>query len=294
MTAEELQEAQLELDKRRVAVEEMRARGEQTSAKRLLPIILPIAGTLVAAVITTGATMVANHAQSQQTERARREQAAEIVRTQIASLRQQAVENGQAAATMYFQNLSDLRNKNELSPPEQKRFARDLEIVAAISANDDLKPILLKTSREAAESARTESAEKSTQQGGATAGPSAALQGLPDLAPQKTAKAYAAADFLAYPEVPSTRWANDTKAFRTSLSTIGFATQLAEKIVPDRCPQQNEIRYYKPEHAKVAADAAARLAKLMHQKFVTKLLGGGATLPNGAMEFWLGTTPSPA
>ena len=117
MTAEELQEAQVELDKRRVAIEEARAHGEQESSKRLLPIILPIAGTLTAAIITTGATMVANHAQSEQTERTRREQAGETLRAQIAAQRQQAVDNGRAAAGMYFQNLSDLRSKYELSPP---------------------------------------------------------------------------------------------------------------------------------------------------------------------------------
>jgi hypothetical protein len=53
------------------------------------------------------------------------------------------------------------------------------------------------------------------------------------------------------------------------------------------------VRYYKPEHKAVAFQAAAQLTKALHQKFVPMLLGGGATLPNGVMEFWLGTNPDP-
>ena len=293
MTAEELQEAQLELEKRRVALDEERVRGEQASTRRLIPIILPIAGTLIAAIITTGATMISNKAQSEETARSKEAQSEETERARIAAERQQSVANGQAAASMYFQSLADLRGKDVLSAGEKKRFARDLEIVAAISANDDLKPILLKVSREAAGTERDEAAQRSAQQGGATAGPSTALQGLPDLSPAKVAKAYTAADFLAYPQVPSTRWKNDTQPFRENLSNLGFGTQAAEQMRSNRAPAKNQVRYYKPEHEKLATETAVKLSRAMRQRFEVRRVGGGATLPNGVMEFWLGTNPDP-
>jgi hypothetical protein len=294
MTADELQQQQSDLDKRLAALEEARAKGEQAPARNWLPIALPIAGTIMVAIITAGTTWAANHAQTQETTRARQVQAAETLRAQIAALRQQSVDNGRAAATMYFTNLGDLRSKDNLSPGEKKRFARDLEIVAAISGNDDVKEIMIRASRDAAVSVRNERSQQSAAQGGATTLPSASLQALPDLVTAKAAKAYTPTDFLAYPEVPATRWASDTQAFRTALGNLGFATQLAEKIAPELAPQKNEVRYYKPEHKAVATAAAAYLTRALRQKFVAKQLGGGATLPNGVMEFWLGTNPDPA
>ena len=216
------------------------------------------------------------------------------VRAQIAADQQRAVDNGRAAATMYFANLSDLRAKDKLSAGEKRRFARDLEIVAAISGNSELKEIMTRASRDAVISVRNERSQESAAGGGATTLPSSTLQALPDLVAPKDAKAYTAGDFLAYPQVPPARWKADTRAFRGALSNLGFATQLAEQVRTEISPQKNEIRYYKPEHAGVAAQAASKLGQIMHQRFVPKLLGGGATLPNGVMEFWLGTNPDPA
>jgi hypothetical protein len=294
MTAEELHQAQSDLDKRLTALEEASAKNEQTQPRNWLPIALPIAGTVITAIITAGVTLAANSAQRHETERAANAQTEQTKRAEFAAQQQQAVENGRAAATMYFANLADLRRKDTMSPAEKKRFVRDLEILAAISGNDDLKEIMTRASRDAAVSFRNERTEQSAAQGGATTLPSSALQALPDLAPAKTVKTYTPADFLAYPEVPLTRWSGETQAFRNALSNLGFGTQLAEKIRPELAPQKNEVRYYKPDHAKVAAYAAAQLTKALHQRFVPRLLGGAATLPNGVMEFWLGTNPDPA
>ena len=294
MTAEELQQAQSNLDKRIASLEAAHASGEQTSTRSWLPIVLPIAGTVMVAIITGGTSWVASHAQTQETERAQQAQRQETLRTQIAALRQQAVDNGRQAATMYFTNLGDLRSKDNLSPGEKKRFARDLEIVAAISGNDDLREIMTKASRDAVVSVRNERTVQSAAQGGATTLPSTAIQALPDLVAPKAAKAYVPADFLAYPEVPASRWSAEMDGFRNVLTSIGFGTQLAEKIRPELAPQKNEVRYYKPEHRAVAVFAAVQLTRALHQKFVPKLLGGGATLPNGVMEFWLGTNPDSA
>lgn len=294
MTDEELQQAHSDLDKRVASLEAARATAGESPAKNYAPIILPIAGTIAVAFITAGSTWVSTHAQTQETERARQAQGAETLRTQIVALKQQAVENGRQAATMYFANLGDLRNKDNLTPGEKKRFARDLEIVAAISGNDDLKDIMTRASRDAAVSVRNERSQTSSAQGGATTLPSTAIQSLPDLVAPKAAKAYSPADFLAYPEVPAGRWTKEMEGFRNVLTAIGFGTQIAEKIRPELAPQKNEVRYYKPEHRAVAVAAAAQLSRAFHQKFVPKLLGGGATLPNGVMEFWLGTNPDPA
>jgi hypothetical protein len=294
MGTEDRQPSQLDLEKRLAALEDARSKLEQSNTKALLPIILPIAGTVAVAIITAGSSFVANHAQTQETERARQAQHEETVRAQILSTRQQAVDDGRAAATMYFTNLGDLRSKDNLSPGEKRRFARDLEIVAAISGNDDLREIMTKASHDAAVSVRDERTQQSAAQGGATTLPSAGLQALPDLAPVKAAKAYRPADFLAYPEVPATRWDADTPGLRNALGTLGFGTQLAEKIRPEIAPQNNEVRYYKPDHRAVAEFAATQLTRAFHQKFVAKLIGGGATLPNGVMEFWLGLNPGPA
>ncbi|HZU51791.1 MAG TPA: hypothetical protein VE968_07950 [Sphingomicrobium sp.] len=294
MTEDELRHAQAKLDERVSALESSRGNDAGSSTKNWLPIVLPIAGTVAVAIITAGTSWVASHAQTQETERAQQAQHEETLRTQIAASQQQSVDNGRQAATMYFTNLADLRSKDKLSAGEKKRFARDLEIVAAISGNDDLKDIMTRAARDAAYSVRDERTQQSAAEGGATTLPSTAIQALPDLVAPKPAKAYAPTDFLAYPEVPASRWSTDVQGFRNTLSAIGFATQIAEKIRPELAPQKNEVRYYKPEHRAVATLAAAQLSKSLHQRFTAKLLGGGATLPNGVMEFWLGTNPDPA
>lgn len=292
MAAEDNKETQSDFDARLAALEH-RVNNDPAAPRSWLPVALPIAGTVAVAIITAGTSWVASHAQTQETERARQAQHEETLRTQIAALRQQAVENGRQAATMYFADLGDLRRKDNLSPGEKKRFARDLAIVAAISGNDDLRDIMTKASRDAAVSVRNERTEQSVAQGGASTLPSSAIAALPDLVAPKAAKSYAPADFLAYPEVPASRWNTEMEGFRNVLTSIGFGTQLAEKIRSDLAPQKNEVRYYKPEHRGVAILAAAQLTREFHQKFVPKLLGGGATLPNGVMEFWLGTHPDP-
>ena len=299
MTVDELHASQQELDKRLAPLEAADAGGKhaggaQTKTSILPSIVLPIAGTVAVAIITTGAGCVANINQVHETARARQAQAVELLQTQIAATRQQSVDNGRAAATMYFSNLADLRGKDNLSPGEKKRFARDLEIVAAISGNDDLKEIMTRASRDAAVSVRNQGAQQSDMTAGAATLPSTSLSALPDLARTKAAKDYVPADFLAYPEIPATRWTKETEAFRTALTSLGFGTQRAEKIRPELAPAKNEVRYYKPEHAAMAGRAAAQLTGLFHQRFVAKQLGGGATLPNGVMEFWLGTSPDPA
>lgn len=139
-----------------------------------------------------------------------------MAQAQLVAKRQE-VENGRQAATMYFTNLAALRNKDNLSPCEKERFARDLEIVVAISGNDDLKDIMTRASRDAAVSVSNETPQESAAKGGA-------IQALPDLVALKAAKNYTAADFLAYPEVPASRWNAEMDDFRSALTSIGFGT----------------------------------------------------------------------
>src|SRR5437763_14319894 len=114
MTPEKDQQAQSDISERLAALEEAHEKSEQPTTKSWLPIALPIAGTVAVAIITAGTTWVASHAQTQETERARQAQREETVRTQIAASRQQAVDNGRQAATMYFTNLGGLRSKDNL------------------------------------------------------------------------------------------------------------------------------------------------------------------------------------
>jgi len=53
-------------------------------------------------------------------------------------------------------------------------------------------------------------------------------------------------------------------------------------------------RRHSPDESSAVAAVAAELAGIVHQKFEVRQIGGGATLPNGVMEFWLGKSPDPA
>src|SRR5258708_1499592 len=118
MTVDELHASQQQLDKRLAALETARGSGAPAKASNL-SLVLPIAGTAMVAIITAGAGCVANINQTHESQRARQAQAVQLLQTQIAATRQQAVDNGRAAATMYFSNLADLRGKDNLSPGEK-------------------------------------------------------------------------------------------------------------------------------------------------------------------------------
>lgn len=262
------------LEERRQAVEEGRLALDSSPAKLWLPIIVPalmaLASVAVTTIISGAQTQRASYAQTQESERQR-----------AALAQQRELENGRIAATMYFDKLADLRSKDTLSPSEQKRFVSDMQLIEALSGSDAINALLRRRWTEVNATAATRDAGSDKP---------AVFAGAPDLISRPLDNRYEAGQFIAFPQVPAGRVQADADRLSATLVALGFDVQATQTMAPDRVPRKNQVRYYRADHMPLATAAAAALEKRLCADVEAVWMGGGR-LPNGVMEFWLGSGP---
>jgi hypothetical protein len=118
--------------------------------------------------------------------------------------------------------------------------------------------------------------------------PSDVARGLPDLVQKTVGDKYKASDFIAYIQFPEGKRPL-AQQMADALRGLGMRTPGIEERKANS-PLKSQIRYYKPAHAAVAREIAARLKERTGIEFETRLLSNIGRLPDGIIEFWLGTS----
>jgi hypothetical protein len=225
------------------------------------------AAATLAAALATGGLGYFQHATDN--HRADTEAAAQAQVATINAANAQAqkrLENDRAAVAMYLQYLAG--DQAGADPALQAK----LNLVDRIASD----PSLLAPFLTAKVTAGSAAGDK----------PSDVLRGSPNLiAPQA---AYNFGDFVAY-----IQYARDdataqatAKALEATADSLGFNTPGLQRV--GEVPNVNEIRIYKPEHAKMAAALAQQLAAKGAGRYCVRQLSNPASLPNGVVELWIG------
>lgn len=255
-----------DLERRRLALEERKLALEESWPKKWGAVTIGAAATLAAA-LATGGLGYFQHATDN--HRADTEAAAQAQVATINAANAQAqkrLENDRAAVAMYLQYLAG--DQAGADPALQAK----LNLVDRIASD----PSLLAPFLTAKVTAGSAAGDK----------PSDVLRGSPNLiAPQA---AYNFGDFVAY-----IQYARDdataqatAKALEATADSLGFNTPGLQRV--GLVPNMNEIRIYKPEHAKMAAALAQQLAAKGAGRYCVRQLSNPASLPNGVVELWIG------
>ncbi len=275
------EEWQKAIEERKLAIEERRIALEETSAKKWAGYVLPVMATISTAIISAAVTLTTTYVAdvSQKIESDRLES-------------QKQIENNRAALDLYFGKLS---GKEMGLHDEYKVNASiiELKMLATVTGSVALNNLLNDLSQAVLESNKSSAAQDVNSDPGRSTPEAAQLKisnaaaGLPDFTQAPANGDYKAADFLAYPQAPIGTDDVVVSRMLNALSALGFKVRGVQRMKPGISPSQNEVRYYLPEHKRLAEQIAQNLGQSFGQPFVARPVNIGKTLPNGIMEFWL-------
>ena len=255
-----------DLERRRLALDERKLALEESWPKKWGAVTLGAAATIVAALATGGLGYFQHASDNHRADTEARAQAQVATINAANEQAQKRLENDRAAVAMYLQYLS-----GEQAGADPSLQAK-LNLVDRIASD----PSLLAPFLTAKVTAGSAAGDK----------PSDVLRGSPSLiAPQA---AYNFGDFVAYIQYArdDTTAQATAKALEATANSLGFNTPGLQRV--GEVPNVNEIRIYKPEHAKMAAALAQQLAAKGAGRYCIRQLSNPASLPNGVVELWIG------
>lgn len=251
-TSVDLDQARLELDRRKLALDE-------SWPRKWGAVLLGAAATISAAIVTAGVGLVSQWSRQ-----------AEDKRAQDAASLQRNVENDRTALDMYFRYVAE-------KPEDSPHRSDHIWVLQAIAHSPDLLAKLRSEQTKSAIESRT---------GGAT--PSDVSVGLPDVKAQLVGHAYGPADFLMYVQYYEPR-ADASEDVTKALGSLGIRVPGQQAMPIGKSPDRNQIRVYRREHLTYARGFAAQLKQATGLDFEVVGPIGGGRLPDGIMEIWLGT-----
>lgn len=265
----------LSLEERKLALEARKLALDESFPRKWGPTLSGFAGTILVALITTAGTFILSNGQEKGRREAAQREIQETQRTEIREEARRRTENARAALTLYFDHLADM------NPDSNPQALDHMKLVSAVADAPSVQAIFDQMFRRA-----IEARQRAMRSAAGGVAPSTVAEGLPDLVEKAPGERYQAQDFLAYIQHPPGR-RDAAEALAERLRSLGLRTPGLEEVRAS--PSASQVRYYKPAHRGLAASVASQLGGAPGGPWVATGLANGERLPDGVMEFWIGS-----